>query len=161
MLKTARLRLRNFTPADADKIYEYRNTPECLRYQRYDDTSIEYIKDFVERFATSAFLSREKEQHYAIADLYTDELIGDLSLFYSESDACFTLGITLAGEHQRRGYAYEILDAVISRLEAKYPSLEIVALIDRENERSIALFKRLGFVLECYAESIDSLVFVK
>ena len=121
MLKTARLKLRNFLSCDAEIIHSYRNAPECLRYQRYDDTSIGYITDFVKRFALSTFLSCEDEQHYAIADLYTGTLIGDLSIFYSERDRCFTLGITIAIEHQRHGYAYEILGSVISHIKAKYP----------------------------------------
>ena len=37
--------------------------------------------------------------------------------------------------------------------------MDIVALIEKENKGSIALFKKLGFIEECYAESIQSYVF--
>lgn len=47
-----------------------------------------------------------------------------------------------------------------ARLRKAYPSLDIVALIERENVASIALARKLDFVEECYAESIGSYVFV-
>ena len=48
----------------------------------------------------------------------------------------------------------------MKRVQEKYPKLDIVALIDRENGPSIALFEKLGFYRECYAESIASYVYV-
>lgn len=161
MIKTARLRLRNFLPADAEVMQEYRSTQECSEYQRYAGTGIEYLRSFIKNFSASSFPSTEEEQHYAIAELSSNGIVGDLSVFFSERDRCFTLGITVSPAHQRNGYAYEILSSVISKLKASYPEAEQVALIDRENEKSISLFKKLGFKLECYAESVSSYVFVK
>ena len=71
-----------------------------------------------------------------------------------------TLGITIAPEYQRRGYAGEILSAVVEEVRDVYPALDIVALIDPENAASIALFEKLGFERECYAEKIQSFVYV-
>lgn len=161
MLKTKRTHIRNFQPADASALFDYRNDEYCSRYQRYDDTSIEYLSEFVKNFDSSTFLSTEEEQHYAVADISSDNIIGDISIFFSEKDNCFTLGITVSPPYQRQGYAYEVLDAVISGIFEKYPLVDIVALIEKENEKSIALFKKLGFILECYAESLKSLVFIK
>ena len=45
-------------------------------------------------------------------------------------------------------------------MREKFPALDIVALIDPENEASIALFENLGFEQECYAERIGSWVYV-
>ena len=86
-------------------------------------------------------------------------MIGDISVFFSENDNCFTLGITIAPQFQMQGYAYEILREVIAQIQNHYPSLDIVALIEKENTKSIALFKKLDFVEECYADSIQSYVF--
>ena len=158
LLKTPRLYLRNLCAEDVETIHAYRNDPACYRYQRWEDTSLSSIRSFVEDFEKDVFLSKKEEQHYAIC--IGSALAGDLSWFYTEADNCITLGITIAPEYQRRGIAREILDAVIRAIQTNYPMLDIVALIDKENTPSIALFEKLGFYRECYAESIASYVYV-
>ena len=161
MLKTERLYLRNFSRSDAQTLFAYRNDPRCNAYQRYEDTSLAYLQSFVEAYEQSTFLSLAEEQHYAVVSLETEKMVGDVSIFFTEKDRCFTLGITIAPEYQGQGYGFEILDALCRRLQAGYPSMELVALIEKENAKSISLFKKLGFMEECYAESIASFVFTK
>ena len=84
---------------------------------------------------------------------------GDLSVFFSEADNSFTIGITLAPLYQRQGFAYELLRELIGQMQQRYPSTDIVALIEKENTPSISLFQKLGFIEECYADSIQSYVF--
>lgn len=158
MVKTQRLYLRNLQESDVLPIYNWRNDPVCFRYQRWEDTSAEAVAAYVRRFENSRFLAQEEEQHYAVCA--GDQIVGELAYFYTESDRCVTLGITIASGHQRKGYAREILLAVVHAVRRAYPKLDIVALIDRENKGSIALFEKLGFKLECYAEKIDSYVYV-
>ena len=45
-------------------------------------------------------------------------------------------------------------------MQDKYPSVDIVALIEKDNTASISLFKKLGFIEECFADSIQSYVFI-
>lgn len=161
MLETKRLLIRNLQAADAEILFAYRNDERCCRYQRYEDTSLPYLQNFIEQYSKHVFLSKEPEQHYAIAEKDGGKTIGDMSIFYSEEDNCFTLGITLAPEKQGQGYGYEILQAVATRLQEAYPKVELVALIEKENEKSLALFQKLGFINEGYAEVIASFVFVK
>ena len=90
-LQTARLLLRNLSPTDLDALYDYRNNEGCARYQHWENTSKEYLREWIERYAQSAFLSKEPEQHYAICratGAADGQLIGDLSYF--------TTGTTLA-----------------------------------------------------------------
>lgn len=159
ILETRRLFLRNLALEDVTAIYAYRNDASCYRYQRWEDTSLEGVTQFVRDYAGSVFLSRQEEQHYAICRT-EGSMVGDLSCFYTEADRCVTLGITIAPEYHRRGYAHEILDAVVKKVQVRHPDLDIVALIDKENAPSIALFEKLGFYRECYAESIGSYVYV-
>ena len=112
------------------------------------------------RYGGSRFPSREEEQHYALCLREDGTMIGDLSVFFTEKDNCFTLGITIAPACQGHGYGYALLQAVIAKLQEHFPAVDIVALIEKENVRSIALFQKLGFVEECYAESVGSYVYV-
>lgn len=160
MLQTSRLSLRNLCPGDINTLYDYRNDSKCNLYQRYEDTSREYLHAFVREYSRSTFLSREEEQHYAIIRSETGEMIGDLSVFYTEKDNCFTFGITIAPLFQHHGYAYELLSEVTAQFQQRYPAVDLVALIEKGNIPSISLFQKLGFMEECYAESIQSYVFV-
>lgn len=157
MLKTPRLYLRNLRQSDALLIHAWRNDPDCSRYQRWEAADAESVAAYVERFAHSRFLSKQEEQHYAVCDHMG--IVGEVSYFYTEEDRCVTLGITIAPVHQRKGYAREILAAVIDAVQEKYPSLDLVALIEPENLPSIALFESLGFERECYSEKIHSYVY--
>ena len=160
MLRTERLYLRNLRQTDLDTMFDYCNDIKCNLYQRYEDTSKEYLQKFIQDYASSTFLSKEEEeQHYAIICSKTDEMIGDISVFFSESDNCFTLGITIAPLFQGQGCAYEILNDLVKKIRNDHPSIDIVALIEKDNSKSISLFKKLNFVEECYAESIQSYVF--
>lgn len=158
ILAAKRLFLRNLQPEDIPVIHAYRNDPDCARFQRWEDTSLASVTQFVTDFGGCEFLSKQEEQHYAIC-LQNGVLTGDLSCFYTEKDCCITLGITIRPEYQHRGIAREILQAVISVIQHHYPQLDIVALIDPENTGSIRLFEGLDFYRECYAASINSYVY--
>lgn len=159
MIQTQRTILRNLEKNDVDSMYDYRNDSRCSQYQQYEDTSREYLLRFVQTYAHCQFPSREEEQHYAIAALSNNQIIGDVSVFFTEKDHCFTLGLTIAPTHQRQGFGYEVLSEIVAQLQSVYPTVDIVALIEKENHSSIALFQKLGFVEECYAESIQSYVY--
>lgn len=158
-LVTERLLLRNLTAEDAETITEYRNDAECSRYQRWDDTSREAVQALIADHAADGFLSKREEQRYAICT-QAGEIVGDLAYFFNAEDNCITLGVTMAPSFQRRGYAYEMLAAVVAAVQGRFPTMDIVALIDRDNAASISLFEKLGFEQECYAESIASYVYV-
>ena len=159
ILQSSRLYLRNLCPADANTMYDYRNDNRCNLYQRYEGTSKAYLQEFVRNYSNCTFLSTEEEQHYAVVRNTDSVMIGDLSVFFSKEDNCFTLGITIAPSFQKQGYAYELLKEVVSQIQNHYSSTDIVALIEKENAKSISLFKKLGFIEECYADSIQSYVF--
>lgn len=159
MLETDRLYLRNLSPSDLDNIYDYRNNEVCYKYQRWDDFTKEDIGVFIQRFCRDEFLSTKEEQHYAVCLESDKEMIGELAYFYNEEDNCITLGITISYRYHKRGFAYELLEKVIHQIKNKYPTMDIVGLIEKDNLNSRKLFEKLGFEQECYAESIASYVY--
>ena len=92
MVITKRLRLRKFKEDDLEELYDYRNNDRCNKYQRYNDTSKEYLNNFIKVNKSSEFLL-EEEQHFAIA-LRTGELIGDLSIYFNNNT--ITIGYTIS-----------------------------------------------------------------
>ena len=159
LAETKRLYLRNLFSADVDEIFDYRNNEECNQYQRWEDFSKPDIQEFIGKFQNDEFMSTKEEQHFAICLAENDALVGELAYFYNEND-CITLGISISYKHHKKGYAFEVLEEVIHQIKEKYPTMDIVGLIEKENAKSIGLFEKLGFVQECYAESISSYVYV-
>ena len=156
--RTNKLTLRNFRREDFPAVFSWRNDPACARYQHWEDTSADAVRDYIARHQEDVFLSDQAEQHYAIAD-HSGAAIGELAYFYNPDEWCITLGITIAPARQGQGLAFELLCAVIERIRQTYPELDIVALIHPGNTASIRLFQKLGFQEECYAESIASFVY--
>ena len=114
-----------------------------------------YLNNFIKVNKSSEFLL-EEEQHFAIA-LRTGELIGDLSIYFNNNT--ITIGYTISYKYQRNGYAFEILSNLIEVIHERYKNYEIVAMTDKENEASINLLKKLGFVNEGYEERVESYIF--
>ena len=88
MVITKRLRLRKFKEDDLEELYDYRNNDRCNKYQRYNDTSKEYLNNFIKVNKSSEFLL-EEEQHFAIA-LRT----GELSIYFNNNT--ITIGYTIS-----------------------------------------------------------------
>ena len=158
-LSTERLYLRNLMPEDVAEICDYRNDEECRKYQRWEDFTQEAVSVFVEKYQTDKFLSTKEEQHFAICLAENDALVGELAYFYTEGD-CITLGVSVSYKYHKKGFAYEMLTAVIKQIQEKYPQIDSVGLIEKEKVKSIGLFEKLGFVQECYAENVGSYVYV-
>ena len=157
-LRTQRLRLRNFKPSDIEGLYDYRNDERCSRYQRGQLNRRAELEELIRR-KMSDDLSADGKKQFAIADIGTDQIVGDLTVYLEEPT--ISLGYTISYKHHRRGYAYELLSALTEWLHARYPERELVCLTDRENAASMGLLEKLGFHCCGYEEKIDSVVYEK
>jgi len=159
LMETERLLLRNLELSDINEIYDYRNNEVCNQYQRWDDFTKEDILSFITNFKEDVFLSVKDEQHFAICEKQSLELVGELAYFYVPDD-CITLVISISYKYHKNGFAYEMLKEVVRLIRIQHPTMDIVGLIEKDNIKSIGLFEKLGFQQECYAESIASYVYV-
>ena len=73
IIETDRLVLRNFKEKDINILYSYRNNKNCSKYQRWENTSKEFLINFIkeERLKT---ISNDSLQ-LAIADKENDDLV--------------------------------------------------------------------------------------
>lgn len=156
--ETARLRLRCFDIKDLDGLFVYRNDERCARFQRWDpkDTQREALAEMI-RKSTACSLQKIGKQQFAIALKADDALVGDVTVFLE--DPTITLGYTVSPEHQRQGYAFELLSALTERLHEWYPKRELICLVEPENIASCGLLKKLGFEDLGYAEKISSHIY--
>lgn len=156
-LKSENLLLRNLQNDDLNNLFEYRNDENCAKYQRWEDTSLEHLKDFIEINKNKSILDEENLQ-LAIALSSNNELIGDM--FVGFKDKTISLGYTISPKYQRRGYAYEILKSTIDYIFNNFKGYEIACLVHSDNKPSKNLLKKLEFESEGYVEKIDSIVYI-
>ena len=155
-LKTDRLILRNFLPQDLDTLWDYRNHPACSRYQRGQGNTRQELAALIAQHSSRNLYSQEKVC-LAIAD-ENGRTVGDLALYLNDSET-ITMGYTVSYLYHRKGYAFEMISALLPLLHRIYPEREVICLVDPQNEASIGLLRKLGFSDLGYAEKITSQVF--
>ena len=156
ILNSENLVLRNLHKDDLETLFEYRNDEHCAKYQRWEDTSLDYLKNLIENNQDKNILDKETLQ-LAIALASTNELVGDV--FVAFKDKVITLGYTISPKYQRMGFAYEIIKALIKYIFDNFKGYEIVCLVHPENEPSKNLLDKLNFKNEGYVEKIDSIIY--
>ena len=145
-IRTARLVLRRFRPADAHSLARYRSVSEVARFQSWEaPVTVDAAAALVESFASGA-LGKPGWFQYAIT--LDDRLIGDLGVHREEDLRLAEVGITIDPDHHHRGYAREALAAVVTHLFDERGLHKVSAECDARNGPSAALLRRVGFVEE-------------
>ena len=157
-LETERLILRNLKSEDAVIMYDYRNHPQCSKYQRGQTKDLQGIVELVNKRQFD-ILTTEYPFMVAVALKDTNEMIGEIVVM--PNDGAITLGYTFSYKYHRKGFAFEALSAFIEMLHEKYPDWEFICFTDTENLASMTLLKKLGYKDLGYAEKITSQVFGK
>lgn len=151
-LLTARLTLRNFQDQDLEPFCAYRNDPEVAQYQGWE---FPYPREKAEKFIKSmkdiALPVQGEWVQYAVALNASNALIGDLGCYVKKEDARqAVVGFTIARAYWRKGYAGEIIPALLQFLFEDMNMHRISADCDTENEASFRTLEKLGFRREAY-----------
>lgn len=147
ILTTKRLRLRNFFPTEKDELLRLYNDPAIGRYMYWGNISENEIAYLIEHSLNRSPLDNGAYA-YAVSFSKSDKLVGEI---YLEKHAdCFVLGYAIKSDRQGHGYATEILKGVISYLDRVFPSLNVIAVVDKNNIKSRALLTKLGFTNDIY-----------
>lgn len=155
-LETQRLYLRSLRTSDIEELYDYRNEERCARFQRGQLRERADLEALILRRQNDAFLTEGKKQ---LAIGFKDgTLIGEITIF---NQAAIVMGYTLSYKHHRKGYAYEMLSAVIVALHQAYPTKEFLCFVEFENVASIRLLKKLGYEALGVDSAENALVFGK
>lgn len=157
-LATERLLLRRLQSADATALQRYRNLPEVSRYQSWDGYTLADAHEMIASMTKSEPGVRGTWFQLGITERSNGKLVGDCGLHcLGADDRLMELGITLAPEHQGKGYAREALAAVVAFVFGSLEKHRIHAVTDADNAAAIALFTSLGFRQE--AKFIEHLWF--
>ena len=147
MVLTARLRLRSRQPEDLSALGAILGDP-CV--MAFSDAGP------LDRSAQSAWLQRARTQvwvdgvpgTFAIETRATGDVVGYVSVSRDEKrlrDGELELGFRLARPFWGRGYAKEAVEGLLHAIPKTDLSLQIVAIVDPHNHRSLRVLKKLGF----------------
>ena len=151
-LRTARLVVRRFRPADVPTFAAYRSDPEVARYQSWD---VPFSEEQAERFVAG---SSEDDPdtpgawfQFAVAESPGGAHVGDVAAYIDEEDPRQArVGITLAAEVQGRGYGTEALTALLDYLIIDRGKHRVTADCDARNVASAKLLERVGMRREAH-----------
>lgn len=143
ILKTERYLVREFTPEDAEALWEIYKEPAMSRYTEGLHESLE---------AERAYLEDYKQQMYgfyefgiwAIVERTTGKLIGRAGFYMEEDSETPYLGYAIAVPEQRKGAAYEVCSGILKYGFEELAFEKIYAKVHADNVASLALCRKLG-----------------
>jgi RimJ/RimL family protein N-acetyltransferase len=144
-IETPRLKLRSFQEADVAAFAAYRNDPEVARYQSWESISLGRAQAFVLEQRDRAPGLPGEWFHFAVALRDTGQLIGDVGLNVLVQDVRQAqLGLTLDRAYQGQGLGVEAATAALDYAFINLDLHRVVAVVDVQNSRAVALLERVG-----------------
>jgi RimJ/RimL family protein N-acetyltransferase len=146
-LETERLRLRKFTPDDADALLTVLGDPIAMQYYPapYDRPGIEdWIRRNLARYADSGF------GLWAMLPKHSEELIGDCGCYVREieGDFEFEMGWHVRRDLWGRGYATEAAQSCMEYAFFSLGAERVIALVRPENKGSCRVAEKIGMRCE-------------
>lgn len=143
ILETKRCLVREMTEDDVDELYEIYKDPDISLYTEnlYEDPDQEraYIKDYIEHVYRLCGLGV-----WLIVQKDTGKIIGRAGLSFREGYSTPELGYVIGKEYQRKGYGFEVCDAILKYCrDLKFPLIRVI--YQEENVASQMLCEKLGF----------------
>jgi RimJ/RimL family protein N-acetyltransferase len=142
---TERLLLRSLVMDDCEKLFAYRSCPEIRQYQNWEPQSLEEVRLFIKNVSALELNTPGWHQIGIVIQGDNGCLIGDCGIHILETDLRIVeIGITIAPAYQSKGYATEVLKALLSLIFDGLFKHRVMASVDPRNLPSMALMKRIG-----------------
>lgn len=145
-----RVRLRPFEERDLEAMAGYRGDAEVCRFLPFDPQSPDDIRHRIGHLLGGTSL--EGERGGVVLVIVSDgAVIGDLVLFHLDAEAgSAEVGWVVSPAASGRGLATEAVRALIDTAFQVYGLRRVVAQINPDNVRSVALAERLGMRREAH-----------
>ncbi|MFG6278130.1 GNAT family protein [Microbacterium sp. 5K110] len=151
-----RVRLRPVVETDLEAMAQYRGDPEVCRFLPFEPQTADDIRARVGHVLGGTSLEGDRGGVIVVIERVEDgAIIGDLALFHLDTNSgAAEIGWVVSPAAAGRGLATEAVRALVDTAFSVYGLRRLVARIDPENSRSIALAERLG--LRCEASLVEN-----
>ncbi|MEU4834355.1 GNAT family N-acetyltransferase [Streptosporangium sp. NPDC023615] len=151
-IRTERLILRPYTPADLDALHAIQSLPEVTRYLYWGPREREQTQESLTTKTTQTALLEEGQTLTVAAELAaTGELVGDGMLnWISRIHRSGEIGYVLHPDHHGRGYATEIGQALLRLAFEGLDLYRVIGRLDARNHASARVLEKLGMRREAH-----------
>jgi RimJ/RimL family protein N-acetyltransferase len=147
-LETPRLTLRRSHAGDAASIAAYRSDPEVHRYQGWERTDSDGVREEIEAMAARAPGDGGGWVQFSVEARDTGSLVGDVGLSPDDDEpGVIKIGYTMDPAFQGRGYATEAVKALIAYAFDTLGADLVRAYASAENLPSIRVAEKAGLTL--------------
>jgi len=144
MINTKRLYLRRFEKEDVVAVLQYMTDPKTSFYMEQGCLTKEQVIDFVLKN------TKNDSKYYAIIETVSGLLIGHFEFYPCFGSHTYEIGWIIQKEYQRRGYAFEGAQALITNAFLNLGVHRVIATCQPENHGSYHLMEKLGMEREGY-----------
>ena len=146
---TARLRLREFTPADFEDVHAYSSDYETVRHMMFGPNTPEQTRDYLER-QIPAEMTAEPRMHYnfAIERKEDGRVIGGVSFHMNWRRDDAILGAVIHRIHTGHGYMTEALRGVMVIAFEQLGLHRLHAVCDVDNTAMLRVLEKCGMRVE-------------
>lgn len=145
---TERLTLRRSRADDARSISTYRSDPDVHRYQGWDRTDPDGIREEIERMSERPPGDPAGWVQLSVEERATGALVGDVGLSPAEGEpGVIKLGYTMSPAAQGLGYATEAVAALVSYAFEVLQAEVVRIYANEENVPSIRVAQKAGLQL--------------
>jgi ribosomal-protein-alanine N-acetyltransferase len=150
VLETDRLLLRSLRPADRQELFEIRSNEETMRYiPRPLAKTLEDADAIIDMI--NGFVERNERINWAITEKGRDKLIGVIGYVKILPESLRAeIGYVLHTDYLQKGYGFEALNAALRYGFATMRLHSVEAIIRPDNNASIRLVQKAGFIKEAY-----------
>lgn len=148
ILATNRLVLREFVPEDDAFILQLLNTPSWLAFIGDRDL---HTREDARHYITDKLMQGYKDSGFgfwAVVLKETNTPIGMCGLVKRPGLDDVDIGFAFMPEYEGKGYGYESAKATLDFALKKLKLPRIVAIVTKDNSRSIALLEKIGLQFE-------------
>lgn len=139
------IRLRALEPIDVDTLYRWENDPAVWGVgATLAPYSRKQLWDYVDSYDGDIYSA--KQLRLMIVDDGTGETVGTVDLYdFDPANSRCGIGILVASEYRRRGYAFLALNAVCDYCRSRLSLHQLYAVAGADNIASRDLFLKAGF----------------
>lgn len=154
ILNTKRCIVRETTVEDVDAFYQIYAEPDITRYTdnlcETREEEIAYIEDYIKKVYYFYGYGM-----WTVVEKKSGRIIGRAGISWREGYTLPELGFLIGVPWQGQGYAYEVCSAILTYAKEELGITRVQTLVVEDNEKSIRLSEKLGFVRQCMVTLYD------
>ncbi len=148
-LRTERLTLREFTPADERAVHSYAADPAVTRFVAWGPNTAGDTREFITNAIATSKTRPRTDFDLAVVHTDTQTLIGGAALRVTESEMREgEIGYVVHRDHWSRGYATEVAEALLQFAFSELGLQRVSATCDPENHASARVLEKVGMIME-------------